>query len=59
MSFTEEVLNYFGREVVELTLIPSKGGVFEVEVNGKLIYSKKETGEFPDPKQLCKVMDNL
>lgn len=27
-----------------MTLIPSSGGVFEVTVDGKLIYSKKKTG---------------
>ena len=29
-------------------MIPSGGGVFEVVVDGTLVYSKKETGEFPD-----------
>ena len=37
------------QDVAELTLIPAGGGVFEVCVNGKKIYSKKETGKFPDP----------
>jgi len=27
---------------------PSSGGVFEVEVNGSLIFSKKQLGVFPD-----------
>ena len=27
-----------------MELIPSSGGVFEVEVNGSLVYSKKATG---------------
>ena len=31
-----------------MRLIPSSGGVFEVVAGGKLIYSKKATGEFPD-----------
>lgn len=31
-------------EIASLTLIPSDGGVYEVEVDGQLIYSKKETG---------------
>jgi len=35
-------------------LIESKGGVFEVTVDGQLIYSKKATGEFPDPEKLLK-----
>ncbi len=29
-------------------LIPSGGGAFEIRVNGKLIHSKLETGEWPD-----------
>jgi selenoprotein W-related protein len=33
-------------------LIASGGGVFEVEVNGDLIYSKKQTGEFPREKDI-------
>jgi len=33
---------------VEVETIPSGGGVFEVMVDGKLVYSKKATGEFPD-----------
>ena len=27
--------------------MPSEGGVYEIRVNGDLIHSKKETGEFP------------
>lgn len=33
-------------------LIKSSGGVFEVRVNGELIYSKKATGRFPDENTL-------
>ena len=29
-------------------MIPSSGGVFEVTVNGSLIFSKKQLGVFPD-----------
>jgi len=38
----------FKQEIGGVRLIPSSGGVFEVVVDGKLIYSKKATGEFPD-----------
>jgi selenoprotein W-related protein len=31
-----------------LKLVPSGGGAFEISVDGKKIYSKLETGEFPD-----------
>ena len=42
----------------EVELIPSTGGVFEVAVDGVLVYSKKETGEFPDEQQLVKQLVN-
>lgn len=33
-----------------LELQPSKGGCFEVTVDGDLVYSKLATGHFPDPQ---------
>ena len=33
-------------------MIPSRGGCFELTVGGKLLYSKLETGEFPDEDEL-------
>ncbi len=33
-------------------MIPSKGGCFELTVGGKRLYSKLETGEFPDEDRL-------
>ena len=42
----------------DVELIPSTKGVFEVVVDGVLVYSKKETGEFPDEQQLVKQQVN-
>ncbi|MBT5927783.1 MAG: SelT/SelW/SelH family protein [Verrucomicrobia bacterium] len=39
----------FKQDIASLTLIPEGGGLFEVIVDGRLIYSKKATGKFPDP----------
>jgi selenoprotein W-related protein len=36
------------RKVSSFELVPSDGGRFEVSVDGRQIYSKLETGEFPD-----------
>ena len=36
----------------DLTLIPSKGGVFEVTVDGTLVSSKKATGRHADPNDI-------
>ncbi len=34
-----------------LTLIPSSGGIFEVQVGDDLVFSKDETGRFPEPDE--------
>lgn len=39
-----ELLNQLEAQIEAITLIPSQGGRFEVEVNGALIYSKLATG---------------
>lgn len=36
----------------DLALVPSRGGVFEVTVDGDLIYSKKATGRHADPAEV-------
>jgi selenoprotein W-related protein len=35
-------------EVSALELVPSYGGVFEVSRDGQKVFSKKETGRFPE-----------
>ena len=39
---------------IQATLIKGMGGVFEVVLDGRLIFSKKKTGRFPDPKEILK-----
>jgi selenoprotein W-related protein len=40
---TEQLFSEFGEQIDSLVLVPSSGGVFEVEVDGNLLYSKKAT----------------
>ncbi|GAB7387620.1 hypothetical protein BSNK01_14570 [Bacillaceae bacterium] len=46
----------FRFDVKEIVLIPSGGGVFEVKVNEKLIFSKKELGRFPEKGEVPKLI---
>jgi selenoprotein W-related protein len=39
-----------------LTLIPSRGGVFEVVVDGELVASKKATGRFEENEDVAKAI---
>ena len=43
-----KVLTEYKQQIQGLELEPSKGGCFELNVGGELIYSKLATGEFPD-----------
>lgn len=52
----EELFDAFRHQITEMTLIPSSGGVFEVAVNGKTIYSKKETGRHAEEGEVPKRM---
>lgn len=37
-----DIFEEFGQQY-QIQLVPSSGGVYEVELDGKLIYSKKQT----------------
>jgi len=38
-------------------LIQGKGGVFDVVADGRLIYSKKETGRFPTHEEILSQLE--
>jgi selenoprotein W-related protein len=40
------------RKLANLELVPSDGGRFEISIDGKQIYSKLETGQFPDEQKI-------
>jgi selenoprotein W-related protein len=42
-----QVLTEYKQQISSFELEPSRGGCFELTVDGQLIYSKLETGEFP------------
>ncbi|MFQ5660081.1 MAG: SelT/SelW/SelH family protein [Gammaproteobacteria bacterium] len=48
----QELLFTFSEELVEVALIPGSGGIFEVRVNNEVIFSKRETGRFPESSEL-------
>lgn len=45
-------MNALKQKITSLTLIPSGGGRFELEADGELIYSKLQTGTFPDEQAM-------
>jgi selenoprotein W-related protein len=51
----EKILK-FKQKLGSLKLVPSGGGAFEVSVNGRKIYSKLQSGEFPEPEQIIALL---
>jgi len=52
----QEILATFDEELSEVALIPGTGGIFEIKVNDKLLWSLKDEGRFPDIKELKKLL---
>lgn len=48
----QEVLSTFSLEMGAVTLVPGTGGIFEIRLDGDLIWERKRDGGFPDVKQL-------
>jgi selenoprotein W-related protein len=42
---------------VQAELIKGKNGVFDVVIDGKLIFSKHETGRFPQNDEILRIME--
>jgi len=42
---------------VEPVLIAGETGSYDVYMNGELIFSKAETGRFPDPDEIIQIID--
>ena len=52
----QELLTTFEKELGSVSLCPGTGGIFEVRVNGELIWSRKEKGRFPESKELKQII---
>lgn len=53
----QELLTTFAEELSAVTLIPDgTGGVFEIRVDGKRLWSRKEQGGFPEIAELKRLV---
>lgn len=48
----QELLSTFSEEIGALTLAPSTGGAFRIEIDGDLAWERVRDGGFPDVKAL-------
>ncbi|MGB3502993.1 MAG: SelT/SelW/SelH family protein [Mesorhizobium sp.] len=48
----QELLQTFGQDLREVTLVPGTGGVFTITCDGTTIWDRKADGGFPEAKVL-------
>ena len=48
----QEVLAALEAELAGVTLVPGRGGVFDVRLAGQRLFSYKEAGRFPEPSEV-------
>jgi selenoprotein W-related protein len=48
----QELLTTFETELAEVALRPGTGGIFEVRLDGAMLFSRKGEGRFPESKEL-------
>ena len=54
-----KILNEFKQQVSALEMVPSGGGCFEIDVDGSRIYSKNETGDFPEENAIIQKLEAM
>lgn len=48
----QELLMTFGDRLSEVALIPGEGGIFEIRLDGNLLFSRKTAGRFPETREI-------
>ena len=55
----QELLTTFEADLSAVSLMPGTGGVFEVRLNGAVLYSRKVEGRFPESKELKQLIRDV
>ncbi len=57
-SLASQLLEKYGNNIENLSLLPSDGGVFEITKNDILIFSKKKLGRFPEDSEVFDLVES-
>jgi selenoprotein W-related protein len=53
---TDEVLEGWGPRIESLELVPTSGGVFEVTLDGELVFSKRSLGRHAEDGEIAALL---
>ena len=55
----QELLTTFENDLKAVSLLPGSGGIFEVRLNGAVLFSRKMEGRFPESKELKQLIRDV
>ena len=55
----QELLTTFEGDLKSVNLQPGTGGIFEVRLNGAVIFNRKDHGRFPESKELKQLIRDV
>ena len=55
----QELLTTFEQALTSVALKPGTGGIFDITLNGQLIYSRKAQGRFPEAKEVKQLVRDV
>ena len=58
MSAANDLLSTYQHVIESLTLVTGSKGIFDVEVDGEMLYSKHETGRHAEPGEVLELFRN-
>lgn len=59
MGAANDLLSNYQHIISDLKLVPASGGLFEVEVDGDMMYSKKSNGRHALPGEVLELFTEL
>ncbi len=59
MRAAHDLLHDYQHVIAELTFVTGSKGVFDVEVDGTLLYSKKQAGRHAEPGEVLELFRQL
>ena len=59
MSATADLLSNYQHVIESLTLVMGEKGVYDVKVDGDLIYSKHEAGRHAEPGEVLELFEKV
>jgi selenoprotein W-related protein len=59
VGLAAQILERYERRIGELEIVPGTGGIFDVHVDGELVFTKKMIRRYPDPEDVLPLLEPL